>query len=29
VDDLDDEPAHEPVSIGGKLMLMEEQWLAR
>jgi hypothetical protein len=29
VDDLDDEPAHEPVSVGGKLMLTEEQWLAR
>jgi len=28
VDDLDDEPAHEPVSVGGKLMLTEEQWLA-
>jgi len=28
VDDLDDEPAHEPASVGGKLMLTE-QWLAR
>jgi len=28
VDDLDDDPAHEPVSVGGKLMLTEEQWLA-
>ena len=29
VDDLDDDPAHEPASVGGKLMLTEEQWLAR
>ena len=29
VDDLDDEPVHEPVFVGGKLMLTEEQWLAR
>ena len=24
VDDLDDEPAHKPVSVGGKLMLTED-----
>jgi hypothetical protein len=28
VDDLEEEFASEPVSIGGKLMLTEEQWLA-
>jgi hypothetical protein len=29
VDDLEEESASEPVSIGGKLMLTEEQWFAR
>jgi hypothetical protein len=28
VDDLEEESAFEPVSIGGKLMLTKEQWLA-
>jgi hypothetical protein len=27
VDDLEEESASEPVSVGGKLMLTEEQWL--
>jgi hypothetical protein len=29
VDDLDNDLAHEPVSVGSKLRLTEEQWLAR
>ena len=29
VDDLEEEPLSEPISIGGKLMYTEEQWLAR
>ena len=29
VDDLKEEPPTEPISIGGKLMYIEEQWIAR
>jgi hypothetical protein len=29
VDDLEEESASEPVSVGRKLMLTKEQWLAR
>ena len=29
VDDLEEEPPSEPISVGGKLMYTEEQWLAR
>ena len=29
VDDLEEEPLSEPISVGGKLMYTEEQWLAR
>jgi hypothetical protein len=28
VDDLEEEPPAEPITVGGKLMYTEEQWLA-